>query len=226
MLFNEQFKMVEENGGVKQVKAEPDQLQTLAQDKMVVKESGFLYIYTSNESPQDVFFDNVILDHITGPVLEETHYYPFGLTMSGISSSAVGKLENKILFNGNELQQKEFTDGSGLAWYDFNARTYDQQTGRFLQIDPFTDEGGQEAISPYHFSYNNPIRFSDPDGKCPICPALPFIGEAIAEGIIAGGAAAGIVMVVDKAIDILKELPVPAGGANLTTVPLLPMPRE
>jgi RHS repeat-associated protein len=86
-----------------------------------------------------------------------------------------GAPENKIRFNGNELQEEEFGDGSGLELYDFNARTYDQQIGRFLQIDPMTDE--QEGLSPYHFSYNNPIRFGDPDGKWPdgCCSLSDFV---------------------------------------------------
>jgi RHS repeat-associated protein len=126
--------MVEANSGVKQVKAEPDQLQTLAQDKMVVKESGFLYIYTSNESPQDVFFDNVILDHITGPVLEETHYYPYGLTMSGISSKALGKLENRYKYNGIE-----FNSDLDLYSYEAQYRNLDPQIGRWWQVDPKPD---------------------------------------------------------------------------------------
>jgi RHS repeat-associated protein len=86
--------------------------------------------------------------------------------MAGISSKAAGSLINKKGYNGNELQNKEFSDGSGLELYDFNARTYDQQIGRFIQIDPLFEDG-QESINPYHFSYNNPIRFSDPDGKEP-----------------------------------------------------------
>ncbi|WP_142686614.1 DUF6443 domain-containing protein, partial [Chitinophaga polysaccharea] len=36
VLFDDQFKLVDKNSGVKQVKAEPDQLQTLSQDKMVM----------------------------------------------------------------------------------------------------------------------------------------------------------------------------------------------
>jgi RHS repeat-associated protein len=124
------------------------QLQTMAQDRMVVKENRFLYIYTSNESPQDVFFDNVILDHITGPVLEETHYYPFGLTMSGISSKAPGKLENK----NEKFQGQPLDDELELNWYGFKWRNHDPQIGRFIQVDPLSDKYVHN--STYAFSEN------------------------------------------------------------------------
>ena len=87
--------------------------------------------------------------------------------MAGISSKAAGDLENKKGYNGNEFQYKEFSDGSGLELYDFNARTYDQQIGRFIQIDPETDVF-QENYTPFHFALNNPVLHSDPDGKNPI----------------------------------------------------------
>lgn len=90
--------------------------------------------------------------------------------MAGISSKALafGIPENKKAYNGNEIQIKEFSDGSGLELYEFNARTYDQQIGRFIQIDPEGEEADQESWSPFHFGYNNPIRYNDPDGKWPV----------------------------------------------------------
>jgi RHS repeat-associated protein len=176
VLLNEQFHVATDaNGnmlgtgysGFEQV-GNSDETKLHVKSDLAVEQSGYLYIYTSNEATNvDVFFDNLQVTHVRGPLLEETHYYPFGLTMAGISSKALNRLENKKGFNGNELQNKEFADGSGLELYDFNARTYDQQIGRFLQIDPETEEG-QENLTPFHFSFNNPVLYNDPDGRNPL----------------------------------------------------------
>jgi RHS repeat-associated protein len=113
-----------------------------------VQENGYIYVYTSNESNIPVYFDNLQVNQIHGPLLEETHYYPFGLAMAGISSKAAGTLVNKE----QTFQEQRFDDDLGLNWILFKWRTHDPQIARFLQIDPLAD--GYRYNSTYAFSEN------------------------------------------------------------------------
>ncbi|RAJ83444.1 RHS repeat-associated protein [Chitinophaga dinghuensis] len=156
--FDDQFKLVDDNSGSRQVQGSPDVLQTLGADNIIIKKSGFIYIYTTNESNEDVYFDNLVVTHGSGPLMEETHYYPFGLTMAGISANAL--VGTKYPKNHKEYNGIEHTTELDLNQYDAFYRNLDPQIGRWWQIDPKPNF----AESPYASMSNNPILNMDPLG--------------------------------------------------------------
>ena len=131
---------------------------------VAVPKNGYVYVYVSNESNYNVYFDNLQVLYQHSPILEDNAYYPFGLSMAGISDKAIklNYAENRYRFLDKELQNKEFSDGSGLDDYDLGARYYDPQIGRFNQIDPLAEY--MKRWSPYVYCFDNPVRFIDPSG--------------------------------------------------------------
>lgn len=139
-----------------------------------ITKNGYLYVYCSNESKIDVFFDNLQVVHNKGALLEETHYYPFGLTMSGLSSKAANSLDNKYEYNGIEK-----IEDLGLEIYDADFRELDPQLGRWWQQDPEIEE--MYSWSPYASNFDNPIRYSDPKGDFPIFS--PEVNELLGNAV-------------------------------------------
>jgi RHS repeat-associated protein len=166
ILDEEQFKLVQGNYGSVQVplitgSMQKQVLQANNGAEIEVKKNGFLYVYVSNESKCNVYFDDIRIEHTRGPILEETHYYPFGLTMAGISSKAFGLFENKELFNGKELNSD-----LSLNWSEYGFRNnYDIQTGRFQSVDPLAS--GYTNYAPYQFAGNEVPNAIDVDGLEP-----------------------------------------------------------
>ena len=120
-------------------------------------------------------------------IIEENHYYPFGLKhrayntdqysfvppVNGIPGYAVPTLAQtggrtpqnpfNYKYNGQEWQDELNLNMTGM---DF--RQYDNALGRFNSIDVLAEFSGD--VSPYNFSFSNPVVFSDPTGLCPECP--------------------------------------------------------
>jgi hypothetical protein len=116
---------------------------------------GILLVYIDNQSiGQDVWFDNLVVNHYLSSVVEEDHYYPYGLCLN-TQEIEPGVQHQAYKYNGIELE-KHF----GLEINEALYRTDDPQIGRLWQIDPkFAYE-----LSPYSSRANNPALFSDPLG--------------------------------------------------------------
>jgi len=89
----------------------------------------------------------------TASLLQKTDYYPFGLPYSNQFNSST---DNKYLYNGKELQD-------GINWFDYGARMYDPQIGRWHVIDAMAES--HFDCTPYNYALNNPIWFIDPFGN-------------------------------------------------------------
>ena len=121
-----------------------------------------------------------VVTNATGGIVEESDYYPFGG-----ERIITDTLNNQYKFTGQERDGE-----SGLDY--FVARHYSSTIGRFIQPDefaggpvdafssndplppgplPYADITNPQSLNKYAYTYNNPLRYTDPDGHNPLAVA-------------------------------------------------------
>ncbi|MBV4359033.1 DUF6443 domain-containing protein [Pinibacter aurantiacus] len=163
LFFDERFNLIPAaDGGVQQAQVSSsvsDQGSSLGPLPVTAPKNGYVYVYLSNRSDQSVYFDNFKVQTSAGNIVEENHYYAFGLKIAALSShklpnSNEGTIKNNYLYQGAYSELDE-----DIQWQDFALRNYDAQIGRFVQQDPF-----DQFPSPYTGMGNDPIALTDPSG--------------------------------------------------------------
>jgi RHS repeat-associated protein len=148
-------------------------LQYVLAEKGRLMKSGttFKYEYYLKDhlgNTRVVFSDvngNGTIENNTTEILQYADYYPFGMLHNRASTLTD---DNKLLYNGKELQTEAFNldatagEETVFDWYDYGARFYDAQIGRWHSVDPLAEE--RNWLTPYNFVQNSPLNRIDPTG--------------------------------------------------------------
>ncbi len=124
-----------------------------------IKEDGNLKVYIDNSDSETMYFDYLKIEKSSitrAIVIQENHYYPFGMNMKGIEELDLQSLDNeeehRWQFNGVEKNES-----FGLNWNETFYRTYDSQLGRWNAVD--------SKPTYEHTTYmgmgNNPMKYND-----------------------------------------------------------------
>uniref|UniRef100_A0A182NAT3 Tox-SGS domain-containing protein n=1 Tax=Anopheles dirus TaxID=7168 RepID=A0A182NAT3_9DIPT len=117
-------------------------------------------------------FYSVTLDHEgsvrlvikNGEIVAAYDYLPYGELLRSFGEDTDGHLDYR--FTGKEWDKE-------TNLYDFHARLYDPELGRFLQMDP-----KEQYASPYLYAGNSPVSLVDPDGQFAFLIVALVVGGA------------------------------------------------
>ncbi|HLP71926.1 MAG TPA: RHS repeat-associated core domain-containing protein [Bacteroidales bacterium] len=105
------------------------------------------YFYHSDQLGSTSYITNA-----SGEVTQFVSYLPSGEIFTEKHSG----WDSPLKFNAKELDTE-----TGL--YYFGARYYDPKTATWISPDPFAEK--YPELSPYVYCHDNPVIFTDPDGK-------------------------------------------------------------
>jgi RHS repeat-associated protein len=169
LFFDERFNLIPAaDGGVAQVQVASSvgsNGDVLPLPGIKAPKNGYAFVYISNQSNNQVYFDNFTVSITAGNIIEENHYYAYGMKIAALSSKKLGDSYEGTLKNNYLYNSKELFDDADLNWYDYGFRNYDPQIGRFTQLDPLAFY--YPFYTPYQYAGCEPIGNVDIDGLEP-----------------------------------------------------------
>lgn len=136
----------------------------------------------------------VLVANANSTVLQRRVFEPFGKVLAE-TQNPTG--ESETLFTGQRYQET-------ANLYDFRARWYDPETGRFLSVDPIIQfPTDPQTHNAYGYVRNNPLNNVDPDGLGLFSKVKDFFKKVFDVVKKVGEV---IVDVVEKALNALKKI--------------------
>jgi RHS repeat-associated protein len=131
------------------------------------QDDDFYYLLTNHlGSVTDVLEPSA---QVTPTVVAKVRYLPWGETWEALTDTMPID-QTDFHFTG----QREEAD---IGLYDYKARWYGPQLGRFIQPDTIVpDPGDPQSLNRYTYGLNNPVKFTDPTGHIAIEAGDPTRG--------------------------------------------------
>jgi RHS repeat-associated protein len=173
ILFDQQFKLVDLamqqiNGGAQPTGTVTNYPHDYLSAEITAQESGYAFVFLSNDNATFVqgYFDDVVMTYTPTNILQYNEYYPFGLQTA--NSWTRDSTSNVYLYNASSELNKVTQN------YEMAFREYDPILGRMTAIDPMAAK--YPGLSPYNYSFNDPVYWNDPSGADPDTRNTTLVG--------------------------------------------------
>jgi RHS repeat-associated protein len=140
-------------------------------DTAVISDAGRIQYWH-----KDALGSIVAVSDGAGQVIEQMAYDAWGkrVRASGMADPAVDPSNGDRGFTGHEHLDE-------LQLVHMNGRVYDPLLGKFLSIDPVVGNPNDlQTYNRYSYVYNQPTRYADATGECPVCVFVFAVGAVMA----------------------------------------------
>ncbi len=130
------------------------------------------YVYSNHLQSASLEMDGI------GDIISYEEYHPYGTTAFQAKNASINAVAKRYRYTGKERDEE-----SGLYYH--GARYYIPWLCRWTAIDPM--ESKYAGMSPYNYSFNNPVMWNDLNGADPHGENDAKIPKGVRNGGVTGG---------------------------------------